>query len=322
MAVAFMENQRGEFRTSEQTDALTRGGGKPGQGYAAAAVGMSVRRLTPRECERLQGFPEIENEVTIFVWSTERQKIGVHAAISNLKSQKSALDAGAEKYLPYVKTAGQNSSISLAGNDLPVAVNVQIDLERGQVLLHNPKKSAWLALTADKQNLYLRLAQGQDFALLLALMPKIAEKITLNGRAELQQSIRHFSQGLNGKIYAAASGREIAELAFDAQHVTDVAKNCTKFITSEAGQSTQNLEQIWQTSLCCVSAVINSFIQNEIQPQSLYALNLKIKSPYTLVPDGKKMTADGPRYKMLGNSMAVPVMAWIGQRIQMVEDMT
>jgi DNA (cytosine-5)-methyltransferase 1 len=28
---------------------------------------------------------------------------------------------------------------------------------------------------------------------------------------------------------------------------------------------------------------------------------------------------DGPRYKALGNSMAVPVMAWIGQRIQQVE---
>lgn len=29
---------------------------------------------------------------------------------------------------------------------------------------------------------------------------------------------------------------------------------------------------------------------------------------------------DGPRYKALGNSMAVPVMAWIGQRIQTVAD--
>jgi DNA (cytosine-5)-methyltransferase 1 len=30
---------------------------------------------------------------------------------------------------------------------------------------------------------------------------------------------------------------------------------------------------------------------------------------------------DGPRYKALGNSMAVPVMSWIGQRIQAVEDL-
>lgn len=32
-----------------------------------------------------------------------------------------------------------------------------------------------------------------------------------------------------------------------------------------------------------------------------------------------KPLADGPKYKMLGNSMAVNVMSWIGQRIQMVE---
>ena len=28
------------------------------------------------------------------------------------------------------------------------------------------------------------------------------------------------------------------------------------------------------------------------------------------------MAADGPRYKAIGNSMAVPVMRWIGSRIQ------
>jgi DNA (cytosine-5)-methyltransferase 1 len=34
----------------------------------------------------------------------------------------------------------------------------------------------------------------------------------------------------------------------------------------------------------------------------------------------KENCPDGPRYKALGNSMAVPVMRWIGNRIQMVED--
>ena len=43
---------------------------------------------------------------------------------------------------------------------------------------------------------------------------------------------------------------------------------------------------------------------------------------YTRIPmpkSGKKVgpvwAADGPRYKALGNSMAVPVMRWIGERI-------
>jgi DNA (cytosine-5)-methyltransferase 1 len=37
---------------------------------------------------------------------------------------------------------------------------------------------------------------------------------------------------------------------------------------------------------------------------------------YTLVPHRGKDAADGPRYKAIGNSMAVPVMAWIGNRIK------
>ena len=36
---------------------------------------------------------------------------------------------------------------------------------------------------------------------------------------------------------------------------------------------------------------------------------------YTDIRPNNKNTPDGPRYKALGNSMAVPVMAWIGKRI-------
>jgi DNA (cytosine-5)-methyltransferase 1 len=39
---------------------------------------------------------------------------------------------------------------------------------------------------------------------------------------------------------------------------------------------------------------------------------------YTLVPFRGKPAADGPRYKALGNSMAVPVMRWLGERIALV----
>jgi len=36
---------------------------------------------------------------------------------------------------------------------------------------------------------------------------------------------------------------------------------------------------------------------------------------YTFIPFRNKLAADGPRYKALGNSMAVPVMQWLGVRI-------
>jgi len=41
---------------------------------------------------------------------------------------------------------------------------------------------------------------------------------------------------------------------------------------------------------------------------------------YTLISYRNKPARDGPRYKALGNSMAVPVMRWIGERIQKVSN--
>lgn len=44
---------------------------------------------------------------------------------------------------------------------------------------------------------------------------------------------------------------------------------------------------------------------------------------WTNVPDAKgKYPADGHQYKAYGNSMAVPVMAWIGRRLDAVDKLT
>ncbi|MEN4559586.1 Dam family site-specific DNA-(adenine-N6)-methyltransferase [Pantoea agglomerans] len=59
---AFAENTRGELRLfngdGQITGALSAGGGKPGQGFPSVVSHCEVRRLTPKECERLQGFPD------------------------------------------------------------------------------------------------------------------------------------------------------------------------------------------------------------------------------------------------------------------------
>jgi DNA (cytosine-5)-methyltransferase 1 len=85
VAYGLSENQRAELRLTPYSRQITSGGGKPGQGYPCVAtvspclnkesysptksssgqmvdfcIGshMGVRRLTPTECERLQGFPD------------------------------------------------------------------------------------------------------------------------------------------------------------------------------------------------------------------------------------------------------------------------
>lgn len=68
-------------------------------------------------------------------------------------------------------------------------------------------------------------------------------------------------------------------------------------------------------------------------PAALYGVSVRRLTPreferlqgfpddYTAIPWRGKPSSecpDGPRYKALGNSMAVPVMRWIGERIDMV----
>ena len=59
VAYAVHENQQTNFNLSEETPyAITSGGGKVGQRYPTILRQHIVRRLTPLECERLQGFPD------------------------------------------------------------------------------------------------------------------------------------------------------------------------------------------------------------------------------------------------------------------------
>lgn len=62
VAVAFTERSRTEGRTLESQEEVAYALINPGSGGRThsrqISQGMSVRRLTPRECERLQGFPD------------------------------------------------------------------------------------------------------------------------------------------------------------------------------------------------------------------------------------------------------------------------
>jgi len=57
-AIAFQQNQLGEVRESAVSGTLNTNSNASGRNTPMAKVGMAVRRLTPVECERLQGFPD------------------------------------------------------------------------------------------------------------------------------------------------------------------------------------------------------------------------------------------------------------------------
>ena len=57
-AVAFAQNQLGEVRTGEVLNTLNTNSNASGRNTPMVQQSMAVRRLTPLECARLQGFPD------------------------------------------------------------------------------------------------------------------------------------------------------------------------------------------------------------------------------------------------------------------------
>lgn len=70
------------------------------------------------------------------------------------------------------------------------------------------------------------------------------------------------------------------------------------------------------------SAPNDNYIVRRLTPRECERLQ-GFPDDWTRIPyKGKPADScpDGPRYKACGNSMAVPVMRWIGERIEWVED--
>jgi len=63
-----------------------------------------------------------------------------------------------------------------------------------------------------------------------------------------------------------------------------------------------------------VNGIINKLDVRRLAPTECERLQ-GFSDGWTQVPYRNKLAADGPRYKALGNAMAVPVMRWLGEQI-------
>jgi site-specific DNA-cytosine methylase len=299
-----------------------------GDNQPAVRQGMAVRRLTPTECERLQGFPEIKKTYRIAVIN-QRDKSAcylgqlstdVHAEAHCHKLQNNASPAE-EIGLPlYVNHADRVLSIPEADQETHALVHVQINLERSLVQIRSAGKLILSVSIAGTQSEFRLPIPAEDFVHLVALMTRTEEKITTSGKAEYQASEIGSLDHQSGSMHNALCGSEIKELVSDAEMFTKAVKGHLKSITSQAGQSSLASEQKRKTSLCFVAAAIYGFIPDQTRIASSFDLSVTVSHGYTLIPHRGKPSADGPRYKALGNSMAVPVMRWIGERIQAMEN--
>jgi DNA (cytosine-5)-methyltransferase 1 len=158
---------------------------------------------------------------------------------------------------------------------------------------------------------------GTDFECDGGLIPQIARALTTsNQRIDAETETLLVAHSLRGEGFDASEdgtgrGTPLVPVAYDLRNgaVGDVAMS----VQAGGMGSDRGL---------CPNALPHTIQQSAVRrltPRECERLQ-GFPDDYTLVTSRNKPAADGPRYKALGNSMAVPVMNWIGRRIQLVEE--
>lgn len=269
-----------------------------------------VRRLTPVECEKLQGFPAVSEKITIEA-CLDHQNQSVRAVLKCLRWQNSVLSVEENGLTQFAKTAGALSNINQACHVPLAALHVRMHSVDELLAIRSAGRLIWSANGAgqSKKSLPPTLTESsvQELARLLR---EVARTITA-GRAVSQQSISLSFPASSGATSAEKSGLETKERA---SVVTSDQSKAT-FTTSDLGLITMCSDSTAETLCCSVLHAIAGCIPSTTLPET-FSIELTLETPYTAVPDARgKPSADGPRYKALGNSMAVPVMRWIGRSI-------
>ena len=278
---------------------------------------MAVRRLTPVECERLQGFPEVR-ESCIFEVCSDHPRSGAPVDQKCPRSPSNASHAEGSESSPDVKSAVASLADDHQSLPAPVAVSVLIDCEREPRLQLRIGRWSSFASSADVSAACRRLTLPDDFARVVALMLHGLDREVTHGRAASHQSNGPSGQAWNGRPAVAGCGPESGvDASAVEQSINDLIRHSTS-TTLGAGSSFPISDSTLTTLFSYVWTVIGSFIPAETRSASSFACALTVSSGYTRIPWRGKPAEDcpdGPRYRAIGNSMAVPVMHWIGRQI-------
>ena len=137
--------------------------------------------------------------------------------------------------------------------------------------------------------------------------PAIAQPISFSGQMSEPQTNVDMTQTLQAKNPMAVA-QPVYEMHGQDSRVQDLGETCST-VTSK-----------WGTGGGNVPISLQKMAVRRLTPVECERLQ-GFPDNYTDIQPKGKATPDGPRYKALGNSMAVPVMAWIGKRIQEVENL-
>jgi hypothetical protein len=291
-----------------------------GRALPGVAVPTAVRRLTPLECERLQGFPEITKALRIEVWRcSDHPKSLALADSQNPKSQRSAPDADMPGSRNPAQPAGSHSQCFRPDPALPVAASVHIDCEASAVQIRSPDGRHWSVDGAALKKPSPLAALLDVSALLFAPMPHGQEQAISTGRAASPPSLAPSIPQPSGAICVLVCGLEIGGAASAAHKSGPGEASHSTSTTPRVGRATQHSGLKWTTLCCSALRAIDSFIPLPTPETTSYAIELTASAGWTRWDADGAEQSDSARYRRLGNAVAVPVVEWISRRIVAAE---
>ena len=282
---------------------------------AVHAASMQVRRLTPVECERLQGFP-IVRQMLYIAACLDQASGSVDVALRCHRLQSGVWPADASELMQFAATAEGHLSTPQVSRDPLVLVRVLMHSEAKVQELHSAGKLIWSVKSAEGQSECLQPTQVENIAHALARHGHVVAKEIMDGKEASPQNTSGFSHRKNGEVCVTLSIAGTKANASDATN--DHHGDRPQFTTSELGQVIPKEGSTLTTALCSVLHAIAGCIPEQTLPES-FCIAIEVGRGYTNIPwRGKPESPDGPRYKALGNSWAVPCARWIGERIKAI----
>jgi DNA (cytosine-5)-methyltransferase 1 len=218
-------------------------------------------------------------------------------------------------------TGGGN--IPFVGMNLPKVGMKAYTLQGGGATSQNSQGMGW------NEDISFTLNNTDVHGVAIAFEPGIAQREGGDNRfvEDLSPTIR---SNMGDNQVAAAYAVDVYNQAIDG--------NVTATLTEACGGTNTSGPKVLAPTLTASNNPSRSPQSTEVTNQvaSVYAATMAVRrltpiecerlqgfpDNHTMIPWRKKPAEDcpdGPRYKAMGNSMAVPVMNWIGKRIQMVQ---
>ncbi|HQQ75741.1 MAG TPA: hypothetical protein PLB01_00175 [Thermoanaerobaculia bacterium] len=266
-----------------------------------------VRRLTPTECERLQGLTDIENAAIIEVCLCAPRNADADAAAQCRRSRTNASDADGVGSPLDASSVGLSSASCRRDPASVAPLRVRIVSGEREAEIASVSAPSSGAKDAGENFSRRRVVRDDGFALSLARLTRNVALSIHPGEEASPRSGPCSTPPSNGAPRVRLCGSEITRLAADADAASIIPSTPTTPTTS-APSRIEITESDLETSSLSALRAIAGFIPAETWRES-FSISIKSRVGWTFPG------ADSRRYAGLGDAVTANVAAWIGERL-------